>query len=930
MNIFSDEVKIPDKRQRLITSYFEKKKTKPWYNLRFRYRKIFYKGRAMSVTYDMQFVNIKPGTPIAQLFDSLELIFEDIVKRFLSNVEDPARVKLMVILEHEDIDTPIIVPLRFLNDFSAEYVINQIAAVVQSHQSLAFSNQMSVTIGSVTYPRVSGVEENFTPINRNRMSALVNKKFIKIFDDCPPSDKNCLIRSVCYGYFLNKEGAKFWNSRKLKCKNFDKYAMGIAKMCNLDWDTSVGIDDIGKIETALKSKIMLFQFNKFSTGFETMYRGDSEFSQNKIYVLIVPPYNSRSLHAVAVRNPNRLFWSNGKHQIICSHCKDLVKENHMCPVVGKVQSKCYACKRAKCKEFTSGQRVPTITCRLCNHSFLGDDCYLSHVSATERRKHPLCDTRYRCLICHQNSDGTPRNLHVHGMKKCRNCHSQVFDSLEKRHICHLTIGNIVKEKNQRLISLDIESAMDVTSSCDAPDMVNGVCQKCNNSVCTLKIHRPLVIVSFSCCEMCRDRFNNPEGPGDPCESCGWRCPDCLPDGAPICSPRKCDSHSNYCGTRRVTFLGPDCIKLFLDYLLDKRRRNFYCYAHNMSSYDSYFLVQELEQRNNSPSKIIVSGSKIMYFKLSRLNIEFYDSLKILCLPLKLLPKALLNGQYSSEIQKQMFPMRMLNESTLNYIGEYPTEDQYITDRMSKDELSKLRDFLASKKGETFNMRNTVTNYCTTDSYILYLSLLALQDLVISMTSCPHLPNGCDPLRNCVTISSLALKIFRQVYLKEHHLVTLRNTVTDDILVVNAIKQGEQMTFDMAESGQVTGENLLDHEIVSTQLIKSSLKLCPPTHYDPYKRNRYSTEGLACVLYFESKLVAKFGRKCIRSYHVLSNGEKPVYLDKIGSSKTYLDGLFYVQQDGREIVFAINFHGCWCVNGIHFYFRLFPEPPPLYL
>lgn len=898
----------PDKRQRLMTDYYTKKKPRVWYKLKLRHRRKFYKGSVMSVTYDMEFTNITEGTPISELFESMHLIFSDIINRFIHNIESPDRVKLMILIDHEDLVNSIVVPLKILNEFSADYVLSQISSVIQSHKTLSYSGKMSITLGSVTYPPITGKKNHLVEISRNKIDCLKKKKFIKVFDDCPPSDKNCLMRAVCYGYFLNKVGRKFWNQRKLKCKNFDKYAIEIAKMCSIPWNTPISLADIGKIESGVKSMIILVQFNRNCNGFNVMYAGNEMYSDNKIYVLIHPPYDLPTLHAVAVTNPTRLFWSDMLHNIVCIYCKEIVKEQHMCPINGKMTKKCYSCERKNCKDFICGQKTCTITCKLCSRSFLGDDCYLGHLVAQGKQKKSLCVKKYRCLICFQNGNGVDRDLHIHGMKACKNCKCQVWDTLERRHTCNLLIGPINNSKNKRIISFDIESIMNVEAKCSTPDMVDGVCKSCSNSTCTLRIHRPVTVVSFSCCELCRERQQTIDGPGDPCESCGWRCPKCSKKGAPLCSPRNSDSHKNYCGTRRVTFVGENCIKLFIEYLLDKRRKNFSVYGHHMSGYDGYFLLKELENSNFYPREIIMSGSKILYFKIDRINMEFYDSLKIFCLPLRKLPDALLKGKYSSDIQKQKFPMLMLNESTIGYVGEYPKEEDYITSRMSENELQELRDFLASKKGQTFDMKKTLVCYCTMDSYILYLSLLSLQDLVIKMTACAQLPNGVDPLRKCVTISSLALKVFRQVYLKEYHLATLRNTVTDDIIVVNAIKQGEQMTYEMPCTGSVTSQNLTDHELVSTHILRSSLSLLPPVHFDPYKRNRYSKEGLACVLYYEKKLVEKFGRDCVKSFHVLSYGEKPVYLDRLGST-AYLDGLFEVKKNGEEKIYAINFHGC---------------------
>ena len=880
----------------------------------------------MCVTYDMEFTNINENTLISELFSSLELIFADVVRRFRNNVEDPARTKLMMILESEDLDSPIIIPLKVLNEFTAEYIVNQISAVIQSHQNLKFSSGIGVTVGSITYNKVIAGYNKLIEISGNKISCLKRRRHIVAFDDRPDSDVNCFMRAVCYWYFVNMKGHKFWYSKKLKCENFDKYAINVAKMCNVNWNSPIDLAKVPKIEQSLKSMIILIQFTRNCSGFEYMYRGNENFSDNKMYILIHPPYSSSMLHAVAIKNPAQFLWGNCANKIMCDNCKNIVNPEHMC-TIGKIKIKCYSCQRKDCKEFISGQKTPTITCRACSYSFLGSGCYESHFLGIGKRK-PLCVRRYRCMQCfYTPTDGTPRDLHVHGMKKCSHCKALVFDSLENRHICHLLVSKPEKCRKERIISFDIESAMNVEARCDSPDVGDdGICKNCKNHTCTVKIHRPLAIVSFSCCELCRERWNNPEGPGDPCESCGWRCSKCSGKNAKLCSPRNSDSHSNYCGTRRVSFIGPDCIKLFIDYILDKRRMNFSLYAHAASSYDNYFILQELEKSNFHPSELIMSGSKVIYFKVNRINLKFYDSFKLFCIPLKDLPKALLNGRYSSEIAKQRFPMKLLRESTLSYVGPFPKESDFITDRMSQSELEQFREWLDSRKHDTFNMRQVLLSYCAMDSFILYLSLLAFQDLVKECTSCPHLPEGCDPLDNCMTISSLALKIFRQVYIKEHHMATLHNTITKDDIIVKATKQGRQFTFDLPDAGPTTEENLNDYEIVNTSIVNSSLRLLPPVHYDPYRRNQYSEEGLACVLYYERKLISKYGIDNVKSFHILSYGERLVRLDRIGS-KTYPDAVFIIKQaNGKEIRHCLNYHGCWHVFFYLYRLKKNPRPP----
>ena len=289
--------------------------------------------------------------------------------------------------------------------------------------------------------------------------------------------------------------------------------------------------------------------------------------------------------------------------------------------------------------------------------------------------------------------------------------------------------------------------------------------------------------------------------------------------------------------------------------------------------------------------------------------NFYDSIRIFNVPLKKLPSTFLDGQFDMTLRKQHFPFKMLSQQSLDYSGPWPSKDMYILDRMNRSELEEFNQWHAEMSSQEFNMRNTVIEYCSTDSLILFLALLSLQKLIIQITSCPHLPQGVDPLRNCPTISSLALKIFRMVHLKEEHLVTLVNSNTDDVQIVKGIRQGTQMSLEIGKK-IITADELTDYEIKSTHMLKSSIALLPPVHTDCTKRNRFSKEGMSYVLYYEERLRTIFGKQQVTAYHALSNGEWGVRLDQPINSKTYLDGYFVIDLGHKKITHALMFNGCW--------------------
>ena len=571
------------KRQKLITEYFAKDKEKPWYELKYIHRRKFFNGAALSVTYSLQLTHIKEGILLKNLFGYLERIFSHIIKRLLRNYENPESTKMVIILESDQLDTPLVIPLRFLNEYSAQLILAQIAALVQSKRSLAYNESMIMTVGTVSYIKSIGHNNKMAYISSNNMESLKSKKFIKVFD-VEAQDQNCFLRALTYSVLLNQKKTVIVNKKTQS--SFDRKAKKLGETCGIIWNCPVQLGMVASIEAKLKAMITLIKFKDSGNGFEIMYAGNENFSSNPVFILIIPPYNSNYLHAVGITNSSKLFWSNSVREIMCNYCKAIVKANHSCPG-NRNGIKCYSCSRMKCPDKIINKNINTITCILCSYSFMGNDCYLSHLASGKRGGLSLCERRYKCRVCFNTDDKTPRKLHIHGMKKCAICQSYVQDSLDNKHHCHMVIPRKIEPPVSRIMAFDVESSILEESECDSPKMENDKCLNCQNKICKVKIHKALVIVSFTCCEDCKSDNPDPMDPNAECATCGWRCNKCkLKKDGPYCSPRNSDSHGNYCRSPYVKFIGKDCIKLFIDYITDKRRKDFTIFAHGSSCYDS--------------------------------------------------------------------------------------------------------------------------------------------------------------------------------------------------------------------------------------------------------------------------------------------------------------------------------------------------------
>lgn len=552
----------------------------------------------MNVTYAIELVNFNQNTQLADVMQALHNIFTDIVNRLLKNY-NVERTRAVIIIEDRAgrLDSPIIVPLQRLNNYSADLILGHISAVSQSKKELRIDSEIVLTLGTITLPDFAGYNK-LIHITNDRITCLEKKKYIHVF---PIRDNNCFVRSITYCFHM-LQNPNFWKSRnKLKQGNFERYALAMSQKCKIKWDTAVSLAEIPRIENILNVRIIIAKFKSTGLGFEVVYSGNEEF-QPKAYLLAIPPYQNNTLHLLPIRDAKKLFWSNDFKQHHCYVCNEIVREIHICKT-GLTRQTCLYCRERQCAGWESGTRVAKISCILCCYSFLDEGCYTNHTMA-KRKKKSLCMSRYKCYRCHSSCNHVARDMHRCNYRYCSTCKGMYLDSIDSPHFCFMRIPKVDKKRQDRILCYDIEASMNSKAECDEPDIKRGKCQNCQNTICSQMIHKALVIASFSCCEMCRGKWNSLGGKGSVCNTCGIRCAKCeKTDG--ICSPRRVDRHGNWCGSRRVIFYGENCVGLFMNYVIDERRRGFVAYAHNAACYD-HMSVRDISYISiiNVPLKIV--------------------------------------------------------------------------------------------------------------------------------------------------------------------------------------------------------------------------------------------------------------------------------------------------------------------------------------
>lgn len=128
-----------------------------------------------------------------------------------------------------------------------------------------------------------------------------------------------------------------------------------------------------------------------------------------------------------------------------------------------------------------------------------------------------------------------------------------------------------------------------------------------------------------------------------------------------------------------------CVKDFCSWLFTPEHRGARVVAHNLQSYDAYFVLQEAYKEMLIP-KLIVRDSKALSMRFEEHDIAFIDSLNFIPLPLPGFRKAF---GLSTELQKDDFPHRFNRTENQDYVGPMPELHWYHPDSKKPEARTKL-------------------------------------------------------------------------------------------------------------------------------------------------------------------------------------------------------------------------------------------------
>ena len=208
---------------------------------------------------------------------------------------------------------------------------------------------------------------------------------------------------------------------------------------------------------------------------------------------------------------------------------------------------------------------------------------------------------------------------------------------------------------------------------------------------------------------------------------------------------------------------------FGSWLFHSRNKNFIAVAHNMKSYDGFFImrfiINNLLPTDNLP-EILLNGSKLLVIKFN--GVKIIDSINFIPMALSKLPKTF----GLAELKKGYFPHFFNTPENQKYIGEYPSENFYGCEYMSVEENNKFRSWYSTQKNQTFNLQEELLSYCKSDVDILVKSCLKFRELFMMITTSDDFTKGIDPFINSLTMPSACHDVYRKLFMPENSIALI--------------------------------------------------------------------------------------------------------------------------------------------------------------
>ena len=587
------------------------------------------------------------------------------------------------------------------SEFDIKRVLEIIGSVIQSNKSITLDEPMEIEVNTVEGQSGSGRTASLA--HRTDLNTRSFSAMKRGIISIINDDNTCLGRALAVGIARHrwKNGEISQSVYKYLCKKGRPVQLHEAR------------DLYEKAGVSYQQPCGLSELEKFQESlpdYQIVVKTKANHSGHDTF--FEGPLKERKIHLLLVNNHYDVITSLTAFYdtpYMCDTCKK--------PYSRKDQHKCFNPCGA-CKSFGCATSEWTL-CDDCNRMFRSKSCFDKHKMGrvcTMYKRCRNCEVSYKVFL---NDSGV--DVHRCGYSWCATCKRV----RPVQHLCFIPIdvpresvetgpeqpGVEVKESARvRFIFYDFEARQDHELDADRHGL------------------RYKHIVNYACVQ----------------EECAP-----LDMGSKSCGgPSSCDECEEH------VFLGDSALRDFCQYLI--QQSGAIGIAHNSGAYDAQFIVDLLLSEGIRTPDVIYRGRKIVCASIpcGDKKIKLIDSLNFVLAPLASFPKMF----GLSELTKGYFPHFFNKASNWEYDGPMPPAYTYGPNTMKDSAREAFEVWYEQRKGDRFVMQEELAKYCRSDVQILREGMMRFRDLWMK-----H--GGVDPLRECVTIASASMLVFRRNYLE---------------------------------------------------------------------------------------------------------------------------------------------------------------------
>ena len=629
-----------------------------------------------------------------------------------------------------------------LKEFSVEYFMNSFEKHMQSNKSLT-ANGWSTEVTIQTFPH--GISKNNKKNKINNISKKKHYRFLgNVDNDSGGVNKtiqkygrlfrngvfyvicnklNQIVKNCCFVVsllvalsFLKKDEKSSKMEREPHRDCSDLFTS--EQICNVYQKCGISVGNV-KTEDMVKVYSCFLE----GQGVDLVVYSDN-FDNNIIY----DSRTDENGDLIKLTNDVVCLWLNNKHYDVilsmrkfsklsnfCVKCmshfgKYEHEDNHICNIKLTCQ-KCY--RQTNCTRINENNNN-NIECDKCGILFNDFECFSAHL--VNRIFKPIqsnygkltpCQYLFFCEICDKICPRfifyTKTKVKKHNCNKSFCYHCKSYK--KKDHYCYMKPSKIRPEDNE-LFFFDFETRVDENKlMIPFYCIVQKVCKKCEN-------------IEFK------------KGEKNEVECCGIR--------------EFIFEETNG---------GEPVVDMLCEFII--LQENSVWIAHNGGRFDTVFIFKFLLEKKKICPQSIMCGNKIMKLFIEGKNISFFDSYSFLHMGLAKIPKAM----GIPDLCKGYHPYFFYD---LNYVGELIDKKYFDVDNMSEEKKNDFEKwYLEKSKLENYNFREEMYYYCCSDVEILRRGCVKFSQLFGETANINPFYDS-----SCITIASLALKIFRYNFLRE--------------------------------------------------------------------------------------------------------------------------------------------------------------------